>query len=107
MAMTWSEAVRVHRLELLDEALELALRAPSNSPFEVSRKMRDDMLACIFSREPGSTKDDEFIRTRRHDAVLSHLDAKVQRRLIRQLNYLRVIRRRASPSVNFPECGTG
>jgi hypothetical protein len=82
MAMTWSEAVRVHRLELLDEALELALRATSNGPFEISGKMRDDMLACVFSREPGSTKDDEFVRTRRHGAVFSHFNVRVKKRTV-------------------------
>jgi hypothetical protein len=67
--MTWSKAVRIQRLELLDEALELALRATCNGPFEVSGEMRDDMLACVFPRESGSTKNDKFVRTRRHDVV--------------------------------------
>jgi hypothetical protein len=44
--------------------------------------MRDDVLAGVLSSETGSTEDDEFIGTRRHDVADSHLNAWVQRRML-------------------------
>lgn len=64
--MTWSKTVGVERLELLNEALELALRATSNGPFKVGGQLRDNMLAGVLSGKAGRTEDDEFVRTRRH-----------------------------------------
>ena len=64
--MTWSKTIGVERLELLNETLELALRTTSDGPLEISGKLRDNVLAGIFSGEAGRTEDDQFVRTRRH-----------------------------------------
>jgi hypothetical protein len=82
MSMTWSKAIRVQRLELLNEALEFALRATGNGPFEVGRELRDDVLAGVLSSETGSAEDDELVLARRHDVAELYLDTQMQKRVL-------------------------
>jgi hypothetical protein len=62
MSMTWSKAIRVQRLELLNEALEL--------------------LAGVLSSETGSAEDDELVLARRHDVAELYLDTQMQKRVL-------------------------